>query len=232
MNKLNDIVGTESTGSKKGYERTNSADEKVFAKPNKKDLVTTFPNLVIKELIAFEILVIVLSVISLLFNAPLEWIANPGHTPSPAKAPWYFVGLQELLCYFPPFVAGVLLPLLAVIALFALPYFRINVAREPLWVYLNHKRTFVFPAVIALLTILLLYFRAYPILFPTLGMTLFMIITRYMNGGGRFSKWIKTRPLSWWIMTWFVIIVIVLTTIGTLFRGPEWNWTWPWEGIY
>ena len=230
MNKSTDIVKIGSTDSKKVSERVTSVDNRESVK--EKDLVTTFPNLVIKELIAFEILVIVLCIISLLFNAPLEWIANPGHTPSPAKAPWYFVGLQELLCYFPPVVAGVILPVLAVIALFVIPYFRINVEREPLWEYLTHKRVIAFTIIIVLLTLVPLYFRAYPILFPSLGMTVFMIITRYMKGSGRFSRWMKARPLSWWIMTWFVIIVVVLTTIGSLFRGPEWNWTWPWEGIY
>jgi hypothetical protein len=80
-------------------------------------MVMTFPNLVIKEIVAFEIMIIVLAVISLLVDAPLEWIADPEHTPNPAKAPWYFLGLQELLHYFPPVVGGVILPALAIIAL-------------------------------------------------------------------------------------------------------------------
>ncbi|MDP4219204.1 MAG: hypothetical protein Q8896_02110, partial [Bacteroidota bacterium] len=66
------------------------------------ETVMTVPNLVVREIIAFMILVIVLSLLSLFFNAPLEWEANPQHTPNPAKAPWYFLGLQELLHYFPP----------------------------------------------------------------------------------------------------------------------------------
>ena len=97
------------------------------------EMVMTFPNLVIKEVIAFQIMVIVLAFISLLVDAPLEWIANPGHTPNPAKAPWYFLGLQELLHYFPPVVGGVILPALAIVALIVIPYFRINIKREGLW---------------------------------------------------------------------------------------------------
>jgi len=220
MNKTNDFLAAEST------------DLKKVSSGKTRNLVTTFPNLVIKELITFEILVIVLAVIALLFNAPLEWIANPDHTPSPAKAPWYFVGLQELLCYFPPVVAGVLLPGLAVIALIVIPYFRINVEPEPLWEYLTRKRAVIFAVIAALAVLLTVYYKAYPILFPTLGIIIFMAIIRYVKGNGRFLKWIKARPLSWWIMTWFVIVVFVLTTIGELFRGPEWSWTWPWEGIY
>ena len=97
------------------------------------EMVMTVPNLVVREIIAFEILVIVLALLSLLFNAPLEWVANPEHTPNPAKAPWYFLGLQELLHYFPPVVAGVLLPALVVIALVVIPYVPINLKREGLW---------------------------------------------------------------------------------------------------
>ena len=52
-------------------------------------------------------LAIALVWIALIFNAPLEGLADPSHTPNPAKAPWYFLGLQEMLHYFPPVVAGV-----------------------------------------------------------------------------------------------------------------------------
>ena len=92
-------------------------------------LVMTFPNLIIREVICFLLVVIVLSVLALLFNSPLEELADPQHTPNPAKAPWYFVGLQELLHSFPPVVAGVLIPLLVVIALVIIPYFNINIKR-------------------------------------------------------------------------------------------------------
>jgi hypothetical protein len=54
-------------------------------------------------------------------------------TPNPAKAPWYFLGLQELLHYFPPVVGGVLIPTMVVLALIVIPYFGINIANEPLW---------------------------------------------------------------------------------------------------
>ena len=231
MNNLNEIAASESTDPIK-VSKTATLGKKVLAKTESNDLVTTFPNLVIKELIAFEILVIVLSLTSLLFNAPLEWIANPDHTPSPAKAPWYFLGLQELLFYFPPVVAGVILPALAVIALIVMPYFKSNSLQQPVWDFLTQKRSIIFSSIVVVLTVVLLYFKAYPILYPTLAMFFLMVITRYLSDGRKFSKWIKARSLSWWIMTWFVIIVVVLTAIGTFFRGPEWSWTWPWEGLY
>ena len=88
--------------------------------------VMTFPHLIVREVILFQVVVIGLAIAAMLFNAPLEGIANPLETPNPAKAPWYFLGLQELLHYFPPVVAGVLLPTLVLIALVVIPYARIN----------------------------------------------------------------------------------------------------------
>jgi len=196
------------------------------------DVVMTFPNLVAKELIAFEVMVIVLSVISLVFDAPLEWIANPEHTPNPAKAPWYFLGLQELLHYFPPVVGGVILPALAVVALIVIPYFSINIKREGLWQE-HPKPTFVVIVVfVGVVSLILLMFKVYAMLIPTIIVTAFMLMPHFSKRQEGFVGWLGSRPLSWWIMTWFVIIAVVLTAIGTLFRGPEWTWTWPWDGIY
>lgn len=84
--------------------------------------VDTWPNLVVKELIAMLIFTIVLVVWALLQDAPLEELANPGLTPKEAKAPWYFVGLQELLVYFDPWVAGVVLPTMILAGLALIPY--------------------------------------------------------------------------------------------------------------
>lgn len=196
------------------------------------DVVMTFPNLVAKELIAFEVMVIVLSIVSLLFDAPLEWIANPEHTPNPAKAPWYFLGLQELLHYFPPVVGGVILPVLAVAALIVIPYFNINIKREGLWKQ-HPKKTFAVVVVfVGIASLILLMFKVFAMLIPTIIVTAFMLLPYFSKRRGGLVGWLGSRPLSWWIMTWFVIIAVVLTTIGTLFRGPEWTWTWPWDGIY
>jgi hypothetical protein len=196
------------------------------------DVVMTFPNLVAKELIAFEVMVIVLSIISLVFDAPLEWIANPEHTPNPAKAPWYFLGLQELLHYFPPVVGGVILPVLAVVALIVIPYFNINIKREGLWKEHSKQTLTVIAVLVGIVSLILLMFKVYAMLIPTIIVTAFMVVPYFAKKKNGFIGWLGTRPLSWWIMTWFVIIAFVLTAIGTLFRGPEWKWTWPWDGIY
>lgn len=196
------------------------------------EMTMTFPNLVIKEVIAFEVMVIVLALFSLFVDAPLEWIANPEHTPNPAKAPWYFLGLQELLHYFPPVVGGVILPSLAVVALIVIPYFRVNIKGEGLWKE-NVKQTFiVLVAVGSFLSLVLLLFRVYAMLIPTLLVVGCMLIPYFSRKETGIAGWLGSRPLSWWIMTWFVVIVVVLTAIGTLFRGPEWSWTWPWKEIY
>src|SRR6266581_3788821 len=76
----------------------------------------TFPHLIVREVILFQIVVIGLALAAILFDAPLQGIANPLETPNPAKAPWYFLGLQELLHYFPPVVSGVLMPTLVLAA--------------------------------------------------------------------------------------------------------------------
>ena len=80
------------------------------------------PHLLVRHtVVALGVLVIVL-VISLLFDAPLRELANPFETPNPEKAPWYFAALQELLSHFHPMVAGILVPGAIVLGMLALPY--------------------------------------------------------------------------------------------------------------
>src|SRR5436305_7018529 len=86
------------------------------------DRVWVWPDLVYTELISLILCSVVLIVCSILLKAPLEQPANPANTPNPSKAPWYFLGLQEMLVYFDPWLAGVVLPGLIIAGLIAIPY--------------------------------------------------------------------------------------------------------------
>jgi hypothetical protein len=84
--------------------------------------VLTWPHLVYTELICLVLMTVALILWSILIHAPLEQPANPASTPNPSKAPWYFLGLQEMLVYYDPWIAGVLLPTLVIVGLMAIPY--------------------------------------------------------------------------------------------------------------
>ena len=136
------------------------------------DEVFAWPHLLYREVLVALGVIIALHAASLLFMAPLEEMADPTRTPNPAKAPWYFLGLQELV-HYSAFVGGVLIPGLLVAALVALPY----LDKDP-------------------------------------------------RGVGRWFA--PERRLANTIFTALVGVFAALTIVGTLFRGPNWAWTWPW----
>lgn len=136
--------------------------------------IPVWPHLVFRELVAMLVVTLVLIVVSLVFNAPLGGPANPTHSPNPAKAPWYFLGLQELLVYFDPWIAGVTLPGIIILGLMAIPY--LDQSPRDAGTYALSRRRL-------------------PIIIFTFGLAL-----------------------------WFALIAI-----GGLFRGPGWEWYWPWE---
>ena len=86
------------------------------------DRVLSWPDLIYSELICSVIFTVILTVWGVLLNAPLEEPASPGKTPNPSKAPWYFLGLQEMLVYFDPWIAGVVLPTMIITGLMLVPY--------------------------------------------------------------------------------------------------------------
>ena len=153
----------------------------VKAKPIQKaasepvDKVNTWPHLMLPEFVSLMAMTAFLILLSAILQAPLLEEANPNVTPNPAKAPWYFLGLQELLSYWDPQIAGVMIPLvLGLVVWMAFPYIVRNPETHP------SKRKFAI-----------------------------MFYTFFLAGAG------------------------VLTIIGVLFRGPGWNWTYPWiDGIW
>jgi quinol-cytochrome oxidoreductase complex cytochrome b subunit len=140
---------------------------------NPDDEVFSWPHLIFRELLLFLLVVAAVLFLAVFWNAPLEQLANPVHPPNPAKAPWYFLGLQELVSYS-AFWGGVVVPGLLVLALVLLPY-------------LDHNR----------------------------------------KGVGRWFA--RERVVANTIFTVCLVIAIVLTIIGTLFRGPNWSWQEPWR---
>jgi menaquinol-cytochrome c reductase cytochrome b/c subunit len=195
------------------------------------DQIQTYPEVLFRAIVAIEVLTIALVVVALLFNAPLEGIADPSHTPNPAKAPWYFLGLQEMLHYFPPVVAGVLVPTLVVIALVVIPYFNINVEAEGVFLRDRKRRIFIFYVAAAVLSLFLLFFDVYVALVPTLIVAAFMAVAAQSSpqSPSAFRRYLASKPLSFWIMTWFLFELAVLTAVGTFFRGPGWSWVLPWR---
>jgi len=96
------------------------------------DRINVWPHLLIEEFVAMLIVLAALTIFSTFVNAPLRELANPNLTPNPSKAPWYFLGLQELLRYFHPMVAGVLFaPTLVLLALAVAPYVDRNPSIKP-----------------------------------------------------------------------------------------------------
>lgn len=194
-------------------------------------LVMTWPETLFRAAVAIEVLGIALVLLALFWDAPLEELADPMQTPNPAKAPWYFLGLQELLHYFPPVIAGVLIPTMVIVALIVIPYFNINIEAQGVWLRDKQRRLRIVGIVVGVLGLLFLVLQVWAILIPTLVVAGFMFLAAASQPDSpqRFRRWLVSKPLSFWIMSWFLIQASVLTIIGTFFRGAGWAWVWPWR---
>jgi quinol-cytochrome oxidoreductase complex cytochrome b subunit len=138
------------------------------------DRVNVWPHLLVEEFVAMLIMTAGLLVFSTFLNAPLRELANANLTPNPSKAPWYFLGLQELLRYFHPMIAGITIPTFILVGLAAVPYVDRNPSVKP-----GDRK---------------------------IALTLFTVM--FMFGA-------------------------TLTIIGCFFRGPGYNWIWPWaQGVF
>src|SRR5579864_5331979 len=190
----------------------------------------SYRELLFREIVAIELLAALLGMIALRWNAPLEQLADTLHTPNPAKAPWYFTGLQELLHYFPPLVAGIFFPALVVIALIGVPFLGVTAREESFWAHQKSKRLLLAATVIGLVSVLLMSRHAWDALLPVWLIAVFMGMAAMgvEKPTSRFWAWLSSKPLSFWIMTWLLLEAVVLTSVGTFFRGPGWSWVWPW----
>lgn len=134
------------------------------------DKVHTWPHLLVVEFAAALFITAFTLIFSIFVNAPLLELANFNETPNPSKAPWYFLGLQELLTVFHPMVAGVTIPGIGLIILILAPYIDRNPSPKP-----------------------------------------------------------EDRKFAISLMTVHLMFWAVLTMIGSFFRGPGFNFVFPWE---
>ena len=98
-----------------------------------------WPYLVRLEFLCALVVIIALAVWSIVIDAPLEEAANPTKTPNPSKAPWYFLGLQDILVYFDPWFAGVVAPVLIIVGLMLIPYLDVNPKGNGYYTYHERK---------------------------------------------------------------------------------------------
>ena len=103
----------------------------------------TWPDLVYTELIAMVVQTIVLVIWGIALQAPLEQPASSTVAPNPSKAPWYFLGLQEMLVYFDPWMAGVVLPTMIIVGMMAIPYIDTNKAGNGYYTYVQRKFAYI-----------------------------------------------------------------------------------------
>jgi hypothetical protein len=101
--------------------------------------VWVWPDLVYTEMLSMVIFSAVMILWSIFLKAPLEEPANPSVAPNPSKAPWYFLGLQEMLVYYDPWIAGVLLPSLIIVGLMAMPYLDVNPKGNGYFTFIERK---------------------------------------------------------------------------------------------
>jgi quinol-cytochrome oxidoreductase complex cytochrome b subunit len=206
-------------------------------------MVPVSPHLTRREGAAALVLLAAVCLLAALANAPLELQANPGMSPNPAKAPWYFMGLQELLIHFHPFVAVFLLPLLAAAALVLLPYLRYETTPGGRWFHsprgarLGLRSALVALAVTPLAVLADEFLPDLRTLLPgvpelvtgglipvallvALAAALFAFLRR--RGGYSLHETVQALGIA------AAVILLVLTVIGIFFRGQGMALVWPW----
>jgi quinol-cytochrome oxidoreductase complex cytochrome b subunit len=203
--------------------------------------VATIPNLIVRELVVASVLIALILIFSILFNAPLEAKANPGLSPNPTKAPWYFAGLQELLLHFHPLFAVLVIPGVILGMLFLLPYLRYDADTAGVWfVSQQGRKTAVVAAVVAIvLTTLGVVANEYiidfggwmPAVAPVVSNGL-LPAALVLAGIIGFYRWIKKKYSTTnneAIQAVFVLLLtafVILTVAGIWFRGVGMKLGW------
>jgi len=210
---------------------------------NDKNSLASSPHLVRRLIIVMLFTLLISSALALAFGAPLEEPANSAVTPNPAKAPWYFLGLQELVSYS-GLVGGVVIPGFAVLGLMLIPLMDkeeknigrwLSIASEKKWMFIGGGMG----AVLTCLTILIgIKFPSreklghifsnqiwFDILNPATGLLLAMTALFFVVR--KLTKSDRTASIA--LFTCFVVSFVILTVVGTWLRGPNWGFFWPWD---
>jgi quinol-cytochrome oxidoreductase complex cytochrome b subunit len=204
--------------------------------------VPTIPNLILREIVVALVLVATIMLISVTFNAPLGARANPGLSPNPTKAPWYFAGIQEMLLHFHPLFALFIIPVFMLIALVSIPYFNYQTDTSGVW-FASHqgRRMAVLAALIAIIITpigivadeFIIDFAAW---IPGLSSVVSngILPAAFVLAGIIMFYWLVKKkyaaPNNECIQSVFVLLAvafIILTVTGIWFRGKEMALMWP-----
>ena len=202
--------------------------------------VPSWPHLLFRLVVLFQGVLVVTMLLGVFFDAPLEELANPVHPPNPAKAPWYFLGLQELVSYS-ALVGGVVVPGLLILGLMSIPYVDRESDGEGVWFTAPRgKRVALWSFVgTAPFTGLLIFLNARlglrrfvpeppqllaDLLNPATLLLVAIAVASLLVGRRTGSR----RMAAIALFSCFLSAYILLMVIGTFFRGPNWDWIWPW----
>lgn len=201
--------------------------------------VDAMPHLIVRELATALLVLAVILVISMFFNAPLADQANPGLSPNPTKAPWYFMGLQELLMHFHPVFAVLVIPLLTLAAIFALPWMDSSTVNAGVWFRsARGRRTALAAVLIAIITTVSavlfdeFYVGAGSTGAPTLvgnGLLPFTAVLVFCAGFYLLLKKAFCASRSEAVQALFTLLLtsfVVLTLVGIWFRGSGMQLQW------
>lgn len=205
--------------------------------------VLSFPVVALLELILTLGVVAILLAMSFGVNAPLEEIANPNTTTDPAKAPWYLMGLQEMLEHGHPTLMAILMPTLMVLFVIAIPYIDNNRTGAGRWFTNARGKKFTLYTAIYTLVIMPLYIfldSTFPVrellrgqlpdfvlqmIFPAIIMGVIVLLPLV----ALFRTKPTTREIMLVLFTVLFVGAIVFTLTGFLFRGPGFELYWPWN---
>ena len=205
---------------------------------------TTIPDLVRPELTWAAVSIAAITLWAMLVNAPLEPLANPDISPNPAKAPWYFLGIQELLLHFHPFIGAIIIPGLAILALTALPYMDADMESVGIYFRSWKGRWLSFLSALAgtVFTFIWVlvdeYWLDLPSIFPSLptivsnGIIPLIVLLLLLYGFYLYSRKAFMTTHCEAVLGLFVLLLagfVTLTIIGIFFRGPGMALMRPWD---